>query len=144
MKLKTWLYRWLPFVLWAAAIFFISANPNPYRSIPQGGLVAEELETAAQASGINLNGLLSRAMHPTEYALLAVLAMRGWAWNRRPNATDAMLGLGICMLYAFGDEFHQLFIPGRTFQLRDLGFDLAGSIMGVSGFLILKRWGWHE
>ncbi|WP_455537628.1 VanZ family protein [Terrisporobacter sp.] len=37
----------------------------------------------------------------------------------------------ICVLYAASDEFHQLFVPGRAGQLRDVLIDSSGSILGI-------------
>jgi VanZ family protein len=30
------------------------------------------------------------------------------------------------------DEVHQLFVPGRAFQVSDLAMDTAGSIIGIA------------
>lgn len=40
--------------------------------------------------------------------------------------------------YAITDEIHQLFVPGRAFQLIDLAIDLGGIILGVAVFCILS------
>lgn len=42
------------------------------------------------------------------------------------------LALGICILYAISDEFHQLFVPGRGGQIRDVLIDSTGAIVGVA------------
>jgi len=41
------------------------------------------------------------------------------------------ISLAICIIYAISDEIHQLFIPGRAFQLSDLAMDTIGSIIGI-------------
>ena len=38
------------------------------------------------------------------------------------------------MLYAISDEVHQLFVPGRGGQVKDIVIDSAGAIVGISGF----------
>lgn len=52
------------------------------------------------------------------------------------------------ILYAITDEFHQLFVPGRTSSYKDVLIDSFGIISGIVLFLILKyifnkrkRWG---
>ena len=44
----------------------------------------------------------------------------------------------LCVLFSFGyaitDEIHQIFVPGRTFQLIDLTVDLGGIILGTVVF----------
>lgn len=46
----------------------------------------------------------------------------------------------ISWVYAWSDEIHQLFVPGRAFQLSDLAVDLGGVIIGsivFSAFIII-------
>lgn len=40
--------------------------------------------------------------------------------------------------YAITDEIHQIFIPGRAFQLSDLAVDLGGIVLGVVVFCFLS------
>ena len=35
------------------------------------------------------------------------------------------------MIYAISDEIHQLFVPGRAGQVRDVLIDSAGSFLGI-------------
>jgi hypothetical protein len=42
------------------------------------------------------------------------------------------------ILYAFLDEFHQKFVPGRTSSLKDVFIDSIGVITGVTIFNVLK------
>ena len=34
-------------------------------------------------------------------------------------------------LYALSDEVHQKFVPGRSFQWQDVGFDTLGALLGI-------------
>jgi len=47
-----------------------------------------------------------------------------------------------CFLYACSDEVHQLFVPGRSGSIIDVGIDSIGSILGIlfySMFYKLRR-----
>jgi hypothetical protein len=44
----------------------------------------------------------------------------------------------IASLFAFSDEIHQLFVPGRAFQLIDLIIDFIGILFGVFLYTRLK------
>jgi VanZ family protein len=44
---------------------------------------------------------------------------------------SALLSMMFCILYALSDEYHQTFVPGRSFQLVDLYFDWFGSLTGI-------------
>jgi VanZ family protein len=41
------------------------------------------------------------------------------------------IALLLCSLYGIGDEFHQLFIPGRTASARDILIDTLAALGGV-------------
>ncbi len=48
----------------------------------------------------------------------------------------------ICVLYAYGYEFHQLFVPRRGGQVKDVIIDSMGSIVGITMhklFILLKN-----
>lgn len=42
-------------------------------------------------------------------------------------------------VYAWSDEIHQLFVPGRAFQISDLAVDLGGVIIGSFVFTAFIR-----
>ena len=42
-----------------------------------------------------------------------------------------LISIILCIIYATSDEIHQLFVPGRACQLRDILIDSIGSITGV-------------
>lgn len=49
------------------------------------------------------------------------------------------LGLMICMLYACSDEAHQLFVAGRSGQLKDVMIDISGSTLGMTAFYFMDK-----
>ena len=40
-------------------------------------------------------------------------------------------------IYAISDEVHQIFIDGRSCELRDWAIDTVGAILGAIGFLVI-------
>lgn len=77
-----------------------------------------------------------KGAHMTEYAILAVLFLGLVAEN---EITGKQLGGSILLtaVYASTDEFHQLFVPGRSGQLRDVLIDSGGALIGVLLFTLL-------
>jgi VanZ family protein len=47
--------------------------------------------------------------------------------------------LSISLIYAMFDEFHQLFVPGRFSDIRDILVDLCGSVLSVVMIKIIER-----
>jgi VanZ family protein len=53
------------------------------------------------------------------------------------NTTSVYLySVAVSIFYAFTDEFHQLFVTGRTGQFIDIGIDMIGVLIGVLVFYI--------
>jgi len=84
----------------------------------------------------DLDVVLRKAAHLTEFGLL------WWLWARalRP-ASDlrrtVLMALAITLAYAFCDEVHQSFVPGRHPSPFDVAIDAAG--IGVAVALWLPR-----
>lgn len=50
-----------------------------------------------------------------------------------------LISLFICMLYSISDEFHQLFIDGRSGEIRDILIDTMGSLVGIIIYNVIKK-----
>jgi VanZ family protein len=84
-------------------------------------------------------GLNDRGAHMIEYGGLALLTLRAlaagrWSEVRLPIAIGAVV---IAVAYGFTDEVHQVFVPGRQCDLRDLAADAAGA-----GIAAAALWTW--
>ena len=117
---------WLPVVAWICVLFFLStsifsaANTSKF-IIP----ILHWIAPAASAATLEfVHGLIRKAAHFTNYGILFVLLIRG-PMTGRPYAA-----LGLCVLYAFFDEGHQIFAPGRTSSLYDVALDSSGALFG--------------
>jgi VanZ family protein len=72
-------------------------------------------------------------VHVAAYAGLAVLTARATGGGLRDVSLRAVLAaIVISSLYGVSDEYHQMFVPGRTFDLLDMLSDAIGSIAGAS------------
>ena len=79
-----------------------------------------------------LNKPLRKCMHATEYLILSILILN-WLRNYEIKEWKAVvISIIISFLYACTDEFHQLFIDGRTSQFTDVLIDTSGAILGVA------------
>jgi VanZ family protein len=79
-------------------------------------------------------------VHAGVYAVLAGLilwAMTGGEW-RRLRWRMAAGATAACALYGLSDEAHQLFVPGRQFDLLDLAADASGAALAACA---LMAWG---
>lgn len=84
-----------------------------------------------------LNKPLRKCMHATEYLILSILILN-WLRNYDIKKWKAIVVSVITsFLYACTDEFHQLFVAGRTSQFTDVLIDTSGAIIGAIIFSIL-------
>ncbi|MBO7376468.1 MAG: VanZ family protein, partial [Clostridia bacterium] len=44
-----------------------------------------------------------------------------------------------CVLFAVSDEIHQIFVPGRAFEISDIVTDSAGVLIGCLLIFIFRR-----
>ena len=84
---------------------------------------------------------LVEAAHMTEYAILGWIAFAflGSCGIQGKMHYIAVLGFNFC--YASTDEIHQLFIPGRSGQFKDVCIDTAGTAIGLLLLAILLKIG---
>ena len=78
-----------------------------------------------------IDGTVRRFGHFTEFTLLgAVLHLVLTVWGVKEKiALPVSLGAGV--LYSLTDEFHQLFVEGRSFEFSDILLDSAGVAIGA-------------
>lgn len=110
----------------AILIMIISSIP----SIPT-------LKITAGKSVIRLDYLI----HFCEYGFLSFLAFLTFSGSdfKIPSTRYLLISAGL-MLFALIDEFHQKFIPGRTFNPKDLISNFFGIAAGlVFCFIIFRR-----
>ena len=110
---------WGPVVLYMAAIFFSSAQPN----------VDLEGKTVVSDKTIHALAYLGLTLVAYRAALLMPLRRR-----LDPLVQAAVIAVG----YGIFDEVHQYFVPGRNADIHDWLADLAGASIAVAVLLILR------
>lgn len=126
-------------ILWMAAIFFFSSR-NADESTAQSnraGMLAGHLFVRGFDSWTEQEQLdfarkidypVRKTAHASEYALLGMLLFGAMTGTRRRRMCYAWLA-STC--YAATDEFHQLFVPGRSGQFTDVCIDSGGAVVGI-------------
>lgn len=79
-----------------------------------------------------LNFLLRKCAHATVYLVLAIITTTTIIQlNKKPERRCYILAVIFCFIYAITDEYHQLFVNGRSGEFRDVLIDTSGAIIGV-------------
>lgn len=84
-------------------------------------------------------GMNDTVAHVLEYFGLGALLVRALARGTRAGVRPAALvgAILVAALLGLSDEAHQLFVPGREFDVRDLAADTLGAA-GAAGAI----WAW--
>jgi VanZ family protein len=143
-----WLRHWWPGLLWAAVIFTFSTHlftsDNTSRVLIP--ILRWLLPHAAMATLVEVHHLIRKGAHFTEYFILSLLILRGIRAGRgEMHAWWALWAILIVAAYASLDEFHQVFVPGRTPAVRDVLLDtIGGTVAQIVAALVRSRHGVRE
>jgi len=141
LKLRI-LLAWTLVLVWMSVIFFFSAQPGT-ESAGMSTTVAEfivnSVGTIAPDLNLDLEALhlgLRKGAHFSVYMVLAVLTANAGYKSGFTGVRLFLLASAICILYAISDEVHQLYVPGRSGELRDVLIDSSGAITGSGLYLL--------
>ncbi len=113
------------------------SNTNGNDSSSQSNFFANIILQFINIDKETLTFLIRKVAHMSEYAILALFtyyALIKIAFNKRIIFQITFL---ISFLYACSDEFHQLFISGRSGQFTDVLIDSTGCLIML---LFLYLW----
>ena len=148
-------------VLWMGFVFFMSANDGDHSQGMSDGVTSLVLSAVWPGySGMlpdeqmavveSLSFPVRKAGHFSEYAVLGLLAFATLRQGQVLRSSQALLNtrkiapaaagaVVVAFLYACFDEFHQLFVAGRSGQPFDVGVDTAGALVAVAIAVAVAR-----
>lgn len=141
---------WLLVLLWMSLIFYLSHQPATKSSELSSGIVevvVQTLDTLIPFVDLNLESLhiiIRKGAHLTAYFVLGSFVMIALKQSGLRHYRLIVLSLVICVLYAISDEIHQLFIPGRSGEIKDVLIDSSGATGGILFFLLVNKLFYHR
>lgn len=82
----------------------------------------------------NSSFYIRKIAHITEYLILGFLMFN---LLKQYSVTNIYYAIGLSILYSCTDEFHQLFISGRSGNIRDVLIDSIGILIGTYLYKLL-------
>ena len=82
----------------------------------------------------NSSFYIRKIAHITEYLILGFLMFN---LLKQYSVTNIYYAIGLSILYSCTDEFHQLFISGRSGSIRDILIDSIGILIGTYLYKLL-------
>ena len=135
-------------VLWMGFIFSMSCENAEESSNTSGQTIRVVLsavpgfEEQPEEVKVNiiekLQFIVRKSAHFIGYMILGILASGLILYYGNINK-KYLLAFLICVIYAISDEIHQLFVPGRSGQVRDVLIDSAGSLLGIIIVMALEK-----
>lgn len=132
-------------IVWMCIIFWFSAQPavqSTEMSMAFGSKICNifvpgysELDTQKQYElAQSIEFPVRKSAHASEYAFLAILWCGYFVCTLKKEKMRRfylIFSWFVATAYATTDEFHQLFVQGRSGQLRDVLIDSVGAAVGV-------------
>lgn len=132
--------HYVPLVLWAALIFYFSSEGSDSSSGRSDAIVEVIRAVGASWPQELLTFLTRKAAHIIAYFILGILAFFAIRQHGLPVRRTILLSIGFVVVYAISDEIHQLFVPGRSGEVRDVLIDSVAGTVGVAAMYALTYW----
>jgi len=132
-------------ILWMIVIFMFSNQKAVESSKLSDGLILRTVRIIEKINHKQYSDeeILKRFIYPvrklahvTIYFILGFLVYLYIKDLKIDN--KIIISILICVLYATSDEIHQLFILGRSGEVKDVLIDTLGSVLGILFLKILK------
>jgi VanZ family protein len=127
---------------WMGLMFYFSTKGWGGQETQSGleellSLVPSIREQLSHADLAQLNFVVRKMAHFTEYAILTLLGYFAWSVSLGQSSLQAIRYTLLCSVaFAISDEFHQLFEAGRTSLVTDVLIDCLGASVVA---LVLQR-----
>lgn len=137
-------------VLWMALIFSFSNQKDVDSSKISDGFIDRTVVKIYKVFNENItkekeNEIIEKYTYPirklAHYTLYFVLGILSFLVVKDYSINKKLIiySLLICFLYACSDEFHQLFVIGRSARVLDVIIDTFGSFCSISIFYIFNK-----
>lgn len=131
------IFSWTMVIMWMGLIFFLSAQVATESDSLSLGLteglmrIIEKISPGMDVGSILSNHVVRKLAHFFAYLILGVLVLNALTKSGYTRTSIGAMALAICVLYAVSDEVHQLFVPGRSGQVKDVLIDSVGAMVGI-------------
>lgn len=131
-------------IIWMFVIFNFSHADSVSSSSLSQGLTSFILSIFNSGDNVLLiekfNIFIRKLAHISEYFILCMFAYNYLRFVYNDFKKICLTSFLITFIYALSDEFHQLFIYGRSGSFIDVLIDVFGSFLFISLMFIIKKY----
>lgn len=124
--------------LWMLVIFLMSSEVSTDSTARSDEIVRTIQSIGVSAPADLLTFLVRKAAHISAYFILGILIFSLLKEYDLGVKKMIFISIAIAMLYACTDEVHQVFVFGRSGEVRDVLIDTAGATLGVVVYAALS------
>lgn len=136
LGMRRFLKNWLPVIVWVGVIFLgstdlMSAEHTSRFIVPFLRWLNPDISAETLAS---IHFIVRKCTHVGEYAILALLLLRAATLITNSKRSIPILYLsvvGMSLIVAATDEFHQTFVASRGASVQDIMIDSSGAVLGL-------------
>ena len=114
-------------ITWMIIIFIFSSQTGIESQNVSDTLINKTICINSSCNFELISFLVRKSEHFILYFILGILVLNCHE-KKKENIIYSLL---ICLIYAFSDEIHQMFISNRSGELRDIFIDFIGSLLGI-------------
>ncbi len=135
---------WIAVIIWMVLIFKLSSQPAVQSGKLSGEITninikaIEKVKPNTKFNIVKFDHMVRKNAHFFVYLLLGVFVISILRRSGVTGVRSIVFALLICILYAISDEVHQVFVPGRSAQVKDVIIDSAGASVGLGLYLLKK------
>ncbi len=130
--------KYISVAIWMIVIFLMSNEIAGASSARSDEIVRTIQSIGVSAPADLLTFLVRKAAHICAYFVLGILLFNLLKEYGLGVKKMIFISIAIAMLYACTDELHQMFVPGRSGEVRDVLIDTAGAAVGVAVYAALS------
>ena len=127
-------------IAWALVIFYLSSEGSDASS-GRSDVIVQTVQSWGVATTDTdfMTFLVRKSAHIIAYFIFGGLAYNVIRHYKLPVRRALLASGAIVLAYAMSDEFHQLFVPGRSGEVRDVVIDTAAGVVGVCLAYLIHR-----
>lgn len=136
-KKLTAILFWIGAILWMVVIFYLSHQTSIQSDALSTGLaqaivgLIRKIFPQSHMDMNRFNFIVRKGAHFLSYLVLGILVLGSLRRSGFRRYKAIALALVLCGAYAISDEVHQLCVPGRAGQVRDVIIDSCGALAGT-------------
>ena len=133
-------------IIWMATVFAFSNQPAEKSSRTSGNItekvvkvITKDNKKITQTEKDSIETIIRKCAHFVLYLIGGVLVINFIITTRVEGKYVIIYTILFTFVYAITDEVHQIFVPGRSGEIRDILIDTVGANCGTLLFLKFRK-----